>query len=71
MPKSFARIRLNMLLKSQAFGAVGALVWSVADMIVSDNMVGVDALAGLMSSYEDRRYLNTIGCNRAAFVFPK
>ena len=28
-------------------------------------------LAGLMSSYEDRRYLNTIGCNRAAFVFPK
>ena len=28
-------------------------------------------IAGLMSSYEDRRYLNTIGCNRAAFVFKK
>ena len=50
MPKSFARIRLNMLLKSQAFGAVGALVWSVADMIVSGNMVGVDALAGIAAT---------------------
>lgn len=28
-------------------------------------------IAGIMSSYEDRRYLNTIGCNRAAFVFAK
>ena len=50
MLKSFARIRLNLLLKSQAFGAVGALVWCVADMIVAGNIVGVDALAGIAAT---------------------
>ena len=28
-------------------------------------------VSGLMRSYEDRRYLTTIGCNRAAFAFRK
>ena len=48
--KSFATHRMNMLLKGQAFGAVGALVWRLSDMIVAGNIVGVDALAGIAAT---------------------
>lgn len=48
--KTFARVRLNMLLKSQAIGAFGALVWCVADMVVAGNIIGVDALAGIAAT---------------------
>ena len=47
MRGSFARQRLHGLLTTQAFGAGGALVACVADMIVAGNLVGVDALAGI------------------------
>ena len=48
--KSFATHRMNMLLKGQAFGAVGALVWRLSDMVVAGNIVGVDALAGIAAT---------------------
>ncbi len=44
---AFARLRMNALLKGQAFGAVGALVPRIADLIVSGNVLGIDALAGI------------------------
>ncbi len=47
LTKSFARIRLNSLLGAQAFGMVGALVPRLADLFVSGNVVGVDALSGI------------------------
>lgn len=50
MLKSFARIRLNLLLKSQAFGALGAFACCVTEMIVAGNIVGVDALAGIAAT---------------------
>ena len=46
MKLSFARNRLNALLRTQAFGAVGSLVPRITDMFVSGSVVGVDALAG-------------------------
>ena len=48
--KSFAICRMNALLRSQLFGAAGALVWSVSDMLVAGNIVGVDALAGIAAT---------------------
>ena len=48
--KSFAIHRMNVLLRGQAFGAVGALVWRLSDMIVAGNIVGVDALAGIAAT---------------------
>lgn len=47
MRGSFAKQRLHGLLTTQAFGAGGALVACVVDMIVAGNLVGVDALAGI------------------------
>lgn len=47
MTLSFARKRFNALLRAQAFGVVGALVPRLADLFVSGNVVGVDALAGV------------------------
>ena len=47
MALSFARKRLNALLGAQAFGAVGALVPRIADLFVSGNVVGVDALTAI------------------------
>lgn len=47
MRVSFASQRLHGLLTTQAFGAGGALVACVVDMIVAGNLVGVDALAGI------------------------
>ena len=41
---------MNALLRSQLFGATGALVWSVSDMLVAGNIVGVDALAGIAAT---------------------
>ena len=46
MKPSFARNRLNALLRTQAFGAVGSRVPRITDMFVSGSVVGVDALAG-------------------------
>jgi len=43
----FARSRLRALLFSQALGALGALVVSISDKVVSGNFVGIDALAGI------------------------
>ena len=48
--RSFATHRMNVLLKGQAFGAVGALVWRLSDMIIAGNIVGVDALAGIAAT---------------------
>ena len=48
--KSFAIHRMNVLLRGQAFGAIGALVWRLSDMIVAGNIVGVDALAGIAAT---------------------
>lgn len=45
MKLSFARNRLNALLRTQIFGAVGPLVPRITDMFVSGSVVGVDALA--------------------------
>lgn len=45
--ESFARSRINSLLTTQAFGAVGALASTVIDMVVSGNVIGVDALAAI------------------------
>jgi len=47
MRGSFARQRLHGLLTSQAFGAAGALVACVADMVIAGNLVGVDAMSGI------------------------
>lgn len=47
---TFAVRRLNALLKAQAFGALGALVPRLTDMIVSGNVIGVDALAGIAAT---------------------
>lgn len=44
---SFAKRRMNVLLTMHTFGAFGALMPRIADMIVSGNVVGVDALAGI------------------------
>lgn len=44
---SFARNRLNALLLAQGFGFVGALVPRLADLFVSGNIVGVDALTAI------------------------
>ena len=40
MKLSFARNRLNALLRTQAFGAVGSLVPRITDMFVSGSVVG-------------------------------
>ena len=48
--KSFAIHRMNALLKSQVFGALGALAWRLSDMVVAGNIVGVDALAGIAAT---------------------
>ena len=48
--KSFSICRMNALLRGQAFGAAGALVWRLSDMIVAGNIVGVDALAGIAAT---------------------
>ena len=44
---SFARNRLNALLLAQGFGFIGALVPRLADLFVSGNVVGVDALTAI------------------------
>ena len=44
---SFARNRLNALLLAQGFGFIGALVPRLADLFVSGNIVGVDALTAI------------------------
>lgn len=49
MKLSFARNRLNALLRTQAFGAVGSLVPRITDMFVSGSVVGVNALAGIVA----------------------
>ena len=44
---SFARNRLNALLRTQACGAVGAIVPRITDLFVAGNVVGVDALTAI------------------------
>ena len=44
---SFARNRLNVLLRTQAFGAVGAIVPRIMDLFIAGNVVGVDALTAI------------------------
>ena len=44
---SFARNRLNALLLAQGFGFIGALVPRLADLLVSGNIVGEDALTAI------------------------
>ena len=58
MKLSFARNRLNALLRTQAFGAVGSLVSSLRTFVI----------AGLVRVVQSRQHLNTIGCNRAMFT---
>ena len=44
---SFARNRLNALLRTQACGAIGAIVPRITDLFVAGNVVGVDALTAI------------------------
>ena len=74
MKLSFARNRLNALLRTQAFGAVGSLVPRITDMFVSGSVVGVDALAGIaavMPVTIGALFVGEVVCRGAGYLFAR
>ena len=72
--QSFAKNRLHALLRTQAFGAVGALMPRITDLFVSGSVVGVDALAGIaavMPVTIGALFMGEIVCRGSGYQFAR
>ena len=72
--RSFAKNRLNALLRTQAFGALASLVPRITDMFVSGSVVGVDALAGIaavMPVTIGALFVGEVVCRGAGYLFAR
>lgn len=73
-PKRHVLVEVSLIVDDEAVTLVLRDTGTMRDLTDGDARVTSlrsFVIAGLMRAHENRRYLNTIGCNRAVFSFPR